>query len=157
MEETRILVPLDGSAAAEAAVPVALELARSSRGNLLLLRVTDVRFDQEPSPVEAGLAPIREAESYLRVLRGRIDAEGGQVGTLIWRGSPAAAIVRAARHYRVNFIVMTTHSRTGREREMFGSVAEAVLRGASVPVLVVRPPGAVVQVPPGEAAPWPVP
>jgi nucleotide-binding universal stress UspA family protein len=81
MEEARILVPLDGSAAAEAAVPVALELARSSRGTLLLLRVTDVRFDQEPSPVEAGLAPIREAESYLRALR----------------GSPAAAIVRAAR------------------------------------------------------------
>jgi nucleotide-binding universal stress UspA family protein len=157
MEAARILVPVDGSEAAEAAVPVALELARSLRANLILLRVTDVRFEQEPSPVDTGLAPIREAESYLKILLGRIDAGGVAVAAFVWRGSPAAAIVRAARHYRVNFIVMTTHGRTWREREMFGSVAEAVLRGVTVPILVVRPAGVVVQTPPGDAAPWPGP
>jgi hypothetical protein len=52
---------------------------------------------------------------------------------------------------------MATHGRSGREKDMFGSVAEAVLRGVTVPVLVVRPAGMVVQAPGGEAAPWPPP
>jgi nucleotide-binding universal stress UspA family protein len=155
MKVTRILVPLDGSEAAEGALPVALKLAEASDANLLLLRATEVRFDQEAAPVDAGLAPIRAAESYLRAIRERIGAGDEKVGTFVWRGSPAAAIVKAARHYQVEFIVMTTHGRTGRQKEMFGSVAEAVLRGVSVPVLVVRAPGMVAQAPPGGAEPYP--
>jgi nucleotide-binding universal stress UspA family protein len=157
MKVTRILVPLDGSEAAEAALPVALALGRTAGANVVVLRVTDVRFDEPPAPVDAGLAPIREAESYLRAIRERLGTESERVGTFVWRGSPASAIVKAARHYQVDLIVMTTHGRTGREKEMFGSVAEAVLHGAGVPVVVVRPAGVAARVPPGEAAPWPAP
>jgi nucleotide-binding universal stress UspA family protein len=153
MNVTRILVPLDGSATAEAALPVALGLARTSGANLIVLRVTEVRFDQEPAPVDAGLAPIREAEVYLRAIRERLGQGGAKVATVIWQGSPAAGIVKAARHYQADVVVMTTHGRTGRDREMFGSVAEAVLRGVAVPVLVVRPTGVTVHAPPGDAAP----
>jgi nucleotide-binding universal stress UspA family protein len=154
MKVTKILVPLDGSEAAEAALPMALEFARASGAHLLLLRVTDVRFDQEPAPVDIGLAPVRAAESYLRGVQGRLGAGLGQVSGVVWRGSAAAAIVKAVRQYQVDIIVMTTHGRSGREKEMFGSVAEAVLRGVTVPVLVVRPSGMAVQAPGGEAAPW---
>jgi nucleotide-binding universal stress UspA family protein len=155
MNASRILVPLDGSEAAEAALPVALKLARTSNGHVLLLRVTQLRFDRDPSPVEADLARIREAEAYLGGLRQRLGADGGQVTTVLWQGSPAAAIVKAVPHYQIEVIVMTTHGRTGREKDMFGSVAEAVLRGVNVPVLLVRPGGIAVRTPPGEAAPLP--
>jgi nucleotide-binding universal stress UspA family protein len=153
MSLRRILVPLDGSAAAEAALPVASELARTSEAKLLVIRVTDARFDQDPGPMETGLSRIREAEAYLQSIRDRLGPGGGQVATFLWRGSPAAAIVKAACDYQVDMIIMTTHARTGRDREMFGSVAEAVLRGVTVPVLVVRPKGETVQAPGGEAAP----
>jgi nucleotide-binding universal stress UspA family protein len=157
MKVARILVPLDGSKAAEAALPSALQLARASGAQLLLLRATDVRFDQEPAPVEVGLAPIRAAEAYLRGVQDRVGAELERVTAFVWRGSAAAAIVKAVRHYQIDLIVMTTHGRSGREQEMFGSVAEAVLRGVTIPVLVVRPSGIAVHAPTGEAMPWPTP
>jgi nucleotide-binding universal stress UspA family protein len=155
MKAGRILVPLDGSEAAEAALPFALDLAKTSQGRLLVLRVTDVPFDRDPAPVESVLARIREAEAYLRGISERLSIGGGQLTTSLWQGSPAAAIVRAVPYYQIDVIVMTTHGRSGREKEMFDSVAEAVLRGVTVPVLLIRPTGVVVQTPPGEAVPWP--
>jgi nucleotide-binding universal stress UspA family protein len=149
----RILVPLDGSETAEAALPVALEVATKSGGQLIVLRTAEVRFERDPSPVDTALVRIREAEAYLRRIRERIESTGQPVSTFLWQGSPAAAIVKAVQHYQIDVIVMTTHGRTGREQEMFGSVAEAVLGGVKVPVVVVRPTGVVVRTPPGEAAP----
>jgi len=148
-------VPLDGSAAAEAALPVALEMATATGGQLVILRVVTERFDRDPSPLDAALTRLREAEVYLRHIRDRIASEGKQVATFLWQGSPAAAIVKAVQHYQIDVIVMTTHGRTGREKEMFGSVAESVLAGITVPVVVVRPTGVVVRTPPGDAAPLP--
>jgi nucleotide-binding universal stress UspA family protein len=153
MNASRILVPLDGSPAAEAALPVALDLARAAKGQVIVLRVTQVRFDGSPAPIETELTRIREAETYLARIREQLGAGGGQVTTVLWQGSPAAAVVKAVPHYQIDVIVMTSHGRTGREHEMFGSVAQAVLRGVTVPVLLVRPTGVVVRTPPGEAAP----
>jgi nucleotide-binding universal stress UspA family protein len=153
MNVRRILVPLDGSQTAEAALRAAHELARTSGAELLLIGVTEARFDQSPAPMEAGLSRIREAEAYLARTRERLAGSGGRVAAFLWHGSPAAAIVKAAREYQADMIVMTTHGRSGREKDMFGSVADAVLRGTSLPVLVVRPEGMAVQTPRGEAAP----
>jgi nucleotide-binding universal stress UspA family protein len=155
MTARRILVPLDGSHAAEAALPVALEMATAPGGQLLILRVVTERFDRDPSPLETALTRIREAEAYLRQIRERIVSEGKQVATFLWQGSPAAAIVKAVQHYQIDVVVMTTHGRSGRAKEMFGSVAESVLAGIAVPVVVVRPTGVVVRTPPGDAAPLP--
>lgn len=155
MSARRILVPLDGSEAAEAALPVALEVATKSGGQLVVLRAAEVRLEPAPAPVDTALVRVREAEAYLKHIRDRIESTGQPVSTFLWQGSPAAAIVKAVQHYQIDIIVMTTHGRSGREQEMFGSVAEAVLGGAKVPVVVVRPTGVVVRTPPGEAAPWP--
>lgn len=155
MTARRILVPLDGSAAAEAALPVAVDMAAVPGRQLLLLRVVTERLDRDPAPLDAPLARIREAEAYLHRVRERIAAEGRQVATFLWQGSPAAAIVKAVPHYQIDVVVMTTHGRTGREKEMFGSVAESVLAGLTVPVVVVRPTGVVVRTPTGDAAPLP--
>ena len=74
------------------------------------------------------------AQEHHRVGGGRgIDAR-----PIVRRGNPAAEIVTAARAEKADMIAMTTHGRSGLGRLLFGSVAEAVLRGAEVPVFLMR-------------------
>lgn len=135
----KILVPLDGSRTAEAAIPIALRLVRDPKTSLVLVAVANVRAGQEPAPAEPGIAPIQEARAYLESAKSHLMPDTEGVVTAVWSGTAAAAIVTAAQAYGADMIVMTTHGRTGRERDMFGSVADAVLRGAPMPVLVLRP------------------
>jgi nucleotide-binding universal stress UspA family protein len=149
----KILVPLDGSTTAEAAVPIALRLARAENASLMFLTVTGVHPTTDPLPVEVELVPIRTAEAYLDAVKRRLAADYPNVSSAVWRGTAAAAIVRAAKEYGMDQIVMTTHGRTGAERDMFGSVADAVLRAAPIPVVVLRPQRQAVQAPAGDAEP----
>jgi|SRR5215470_8293295 len=135
----KILVPLDGSTTAEAAVPLALQLARGENVGLVLLMVTNVHPLPDPAPCDPDVAPIREAKTYLDTARHHVVSGYRDVTTAVWRGAPAAAIVRAAQEYGVDRIVMTSHGRSGKERDIFGSVADAVLRHAPMCVIVVRP------------------
>jgi nucleotide-binding universal stress UspA family protein len=64
-----------------------------------------------------------------------------KVETSVWYGSASLSIVDAARLRRADLIVMFSHGRTGVGRLVLGSVAESVLRGTRVPVLIVRPEG----------------
>jgi nucleotide-binding universal stress UspA family protein len=149
----KILVPLDGSTTAEAAVPLALQLARGDNVGLVLLMVANVHPVPDPAPCEPDVAPIREAHTYLDTARNHLASGYRDVSTAVWRGAPAAAIVRAAQEYGVDRIVMTSHGRSGKEREIFGSVADAVLRHAPMSVIVVRPRREPAQPPAGSAEP----
>ncbi|HEX2440822.1 MAG TPA: universal stress protein [Methylomirabilota bacterium] len=135
----KILVPLDGSVTAEAALPLAMQLARADGSGLVLLMVANVHPAPEPAPCEQDLAPIREAQNYLDTARHHLVSGHQDVSTAVWRGAPAATIVRAAQVCGADRIVMTTHGRTGNHREIFGSVADAVLRTAPMSVIVTRP------------------
>jgi nucleotide-binding universal stress UspA family protein len=135
----KILVPLDGSTAAEAALPLALQLARAESAGLVLLMVTSAIPAPDPAPVEPDLASNREAQAYLEAAREHLARDHPAVSTAVWRGVPASAIVRAAQHYGADRIVMTSHGRSGTERDIFGSVADAVLRRAPMSVIVFRP------------------
>ena len=135
----KILVPLDGSTTAEAALPLALQLACTEKGALVLLMVANIHPAPDPAPCEPDLVPVRDAQVYLDTARHRLPPDDRDVSTVVWRGAPAAAIVRAAVQYGADHIVMTTHGRTSNQRDMFGSVADAVLRNAPMAVVVVRP------------------
>jgi nucleotide-binding universal stress UspA family protein len=135
----KILVPLDGSQMAEAAIPIALRLVHEPKTSLVLLAVASMHPGQEPAPAERELEPIREAQSYLDTAKSHLMPAIEGVTTAVWSGPAAAAIIKAAQAYGADMIVMTTQGRSGRERDMFGSVADAVLRGAPMPVLVLRP------------------
>ena len=63
---------------------------------------------------------------------------GVRVTTDVRYGEPVAEIVAAARETEAGLIAMTTHGRSGFGRLLFGSVAEAVLRQAEIPVLMMR-------------------
>ncbi len=156
MKAKRILVPLDGSRVAEAALPVALDLSRDTGATLLLLRVLEAPPPgSETAPMR--LEAVREAETYLHDMARRVRTDGARDVTVgLWQGSPSQAIVTAAEQHDVDMIVMTTHGRTGLQRECFGSVAESVLRGTGRPVLVVRESSAACEEPRGHATPLPI-
>jgi nucleotide-binding universal stress UspA family protein len=149
----KILVPLDGSTTAEAALPLAVELARASGAGLVLLMVMNVHPAPEPAPCEQDLAPIQHAQNYLETARRHLVTDYHDVSTAVWRGAPAATIARAAQVCGADRIVMTTHGRTGDQRDMFGSVADAVLRTAPMSVIVTRPRRASTDDPAQPAAP----
>lgn len=153
MNAKRILLPLDGSQVAEAALPLAVDLASAAGGALFLLRVIEAPAPgSEPGTVRLDAA--REAEGYLGDVARRARASGaGKVTVALWQGTPAHAIVAAAEQHGADMIVMATHGRTGLQRECFGSVAESVLRGTARPVLVVHAGSGTCEAPGGRASP----
>jgi nucleotide-binding universal stress UspA family protein len=152
MKPQKILVPLDGSALAEAALATAMELAGEAGSTLMLLRAAEAYTLLGADAIDAQIAVVREAEEYLAAVKSRLlEAGAKDVKTSVWYGSPAYAIAEAARLQKADLIVMSTHGRSGFGRLMLGSVAESVLRGTSVPILLLRAPGAPVVAPGGAA------
>jgi nucleotide-binding universal stress UspA family protein len=145
----RIVVPLDGSPLAEAALHVAAELGRALAVPLVLLRViefTRLAFaaDQFGSPYldYKGILDVlrRDAEQYLARVAADVRAEGLVVEARTSIGVPADAITAHAREHAGSLVVLGTHGRTGWRALVLGSVARRVVLLAEAPVLVVRPP-----------------
>ncbi|HJR50366.1 MAG TPA: universal stress protein [Gemmatimonadales bacterium] len=148
MKADKILVPLDGSDVAEAAIAPALQMASSGSSLLILMRAASARTMPWTDVIDAQILAVREAEDYLDTVKKRLEQKGvGRVETHVWYGPPAPAIVEAGE--KADLIVMSTHGRSGLGRLIFGSVAESVLRGTRVPILLVRPTGAPVDPPDG--------
>jgi nucleotide-binding universal stress UspA family protein len=135
-----VLVPLDGSKLAEAAIGVAERVG----AELVLLSVLApvnpahlVRAD-DSAPYRTLQTRNAKAQQYLEAVRMRLRRRGSRARILVRSGDPAREIPACADAERVQLIAMSTHGRSGLRRTLFGSVAEAVLRRASVPVLLVR-------------------
>jgi nucleotide-binding universal stress UspA family protein len=85
----------------------------------------------------------RDAEEYLAPIAAALRARGVSTTWAVRHGRPNEEILAAAAESGVDMIAMATHGRTGFGRLLFGSVAEAVLRRATVPVFLMRQPDAV--------------
>jgi len=143
-----ILVPLDGSGFAEAAIPYALELAAQFDSDITLLRVV-----LPPRVGEGALSPesanfmikmrddlYKEAIDYLQSQKGSLRQQNYRVHYQVAESDDVAAeIISATNGANADVIVMCTHGRGGLGRFLFGSVAMRVLQSAAVPVLVIRP------------------
>lgn len=148
MKAHKILVPLDGSELAEAAIGDALDVANSDSASLMLIRAAEARVLPGVDPISAQIEVVNDAEEYLASVKAGLEKRGFcNVETHVWYGPAAPAIIEAARVYKVDLIVMSTHGRTGFGRLVFGSVAESVLRGTTVPILLLRPSEAPVELP----------
>ena len=135
---TNILVPLDGSPQAEAALPYATALAERSGGRLTLIRAARAHIVHD-RPSDQTRA-INEAEAYLVGVTESLAAKAVNVQVGVPYGdSPAAWIVEEVGLRGAELIVMATHARVGADHVLHGSVAEAVVARAGVPVLVTRP------------------
>jgi nucleotide-binding universal stress UspA family protein len=134
----RILVPLDGSARAEYALPVAARLAHATGGTLILLQVYQVMPSEFVlSDYTAEAAP---ATAYLAHITTREELAGITIETITLAGAVARTILDAVLEYQVDTMVLCSHGRSGPTRWALGSVAEKVARHAPVPVLVLRKP-----------------
>lgn len=151
MRFANILVPLDGSALAETALPTAVQLVKEQGASLSLMRAVEA-WGATRDLVEAEISVIREAEQYLAKLADLLRANGcTHVKTSVWYGAPARSVIDAAEAQKADLIVMTSHGRSGISRLIMGSVAESVLRGTTTPILLLRAASAGVFPPDGTA------
>jgi nucleotide-binding universal stress UspA family protein len=135
-----VLVPIDGSKRSEAALPWAAQVARIHGLTPVLVRVVDTPL--YGSSVETYQRQVAAeyfaAATNLDDLREQLAADGLRVETCIRRGEPSAAIPALADELDAAAIVMAMAAKGGLERLLVGSVAESILRRATVPVLLVR-------------------
>lgn len=136
----RILVALDFSDCSRSALSAAFSVAeRWAPASLLLLTVIPVQPD-----VSTGLELVEHSvddlQRMVRALRGeRIIPSGVTLQYAAVQGVPADAIVTRARESGAQLLIVGTRGRTGLDRLILGSVAEAVVRRAPCSVLTVKP------------------
>ena len=139
----RALVPLDGSMVAAAIVPFILEIAGPLDMEVALLRVV---VPAPPMVLEGSSYVVAEdveklranAEAYLASVAAELRDQGVRVTIQVRFGEAVSEILAGAREVEADLIAMTTHGRGGLGRLLFGSVAEAVLRQAEIPVFMMR-------------------
>jgi nucleotide-binding universal stress UspA family protein len=134
MEKT-ILVPVDGSPLAERALPYAHVFARAAGARVLLIRAVPPPATLYEAEVET-MEMRQSAEAYLEDLASR-QTEPRRADTAVVMGDAAEALVEAIGVRKPELVVMSTHGRSGIGRWVYGSVADAVMRAASAPVLLV--------------------
>ena len=144
MQLRNILVATDFSPAAEQALATAIELARENGGRLTLLHVCEVLPYSTPSlsmyvpsPEESGDL-IAAARRGLDAAKERCAAAGVAAEAAWVTGAPASEIVRFAAARDADVIVVGSHGGSGFRRLVLGSVADAVVRNADCPVLMVH-------------------
>lgn len=136
-----MLVPLDGTAPAEQALPFARWLAKPLRARVALLHVFT---DPEHEYAVAGeqhprwLARRRAIEAYLDGLAEPLRAAGLEVDLLVELGPPAETIARVAGGLQADLVVLTSSGHGRLRRWAAGSVSEQLLRALKLPFLLVR-------------------
>ena len=157
-----ILVPLDGSALAERALPYAEALARPGGGRLVLVRAVPYLARPAGDKPFATLAAARdaaaaEAREYLDCAAARLGERGIAAEVAVPYEEEADAILAEAQRAGADLIAMATHGRGGLGRWLYGSVAAEVLASTSLPILLIRtwlPEGAVPPASPARRASW---
>jgi nucleotide-binding universal stress UspA family protein len=136
-----ILAPLDGSAFAEQALSAAGEIARRTGASVRLVRVHVPIGYGDLALMDRWEKEHRRSErDYLaRTAAWFAERFGAQVLTSLLEDPIAPAICQCARDSGADLVVMSTHGRTGVSRAWLGSVADAVARQSTIPVLMTRP------------------
>ena len=150
----RLLVPLDGSAEAELALPHAVSHARAFGASVLLIRVVPAGIVAAPVSVElpqegglpafgtltddAASPDVIGAAIYLEDVAGRLRETGVEVEAVVREGAAAATILAEAEAAGVDLLLIATEVRAGLARLVLGDVADELLRRAPCPIFYVR-------------------
>jgi nucleotide-binding universal stress UspA family protein len=134
----RIMVPLDGSSAAEIALPYAAEIAEKLGSEIILTSVSE-HLGAETDHLYGSYLE-REAEQLKRQLKDWGSKEEAKVKTQVLLGKPATEIVRYAEENNVGLITMASRGRSSPGPWLLGNIAAKVLRATGKPVLLVRVP-----------------
>jgi len=146
-----VFIPLDGSPLAEQVLEPAVALGKLLEADFTLLRIVKPVLFAGHDPTLLGEQALgqpateqlqAEARAYLERVTERMRAQSLCVQTrVITNLQPAVAILEQSLEPPDGLIALTTHGRGGLTRALLGSVADKVVRGASIPVLVCRPLG----------------
>lgn len=138
---SRILLPLDGSAMAEQALPYAIAQAERFRAELVLLQAVEPILDTRNLAALDDARPLRMewARDYLESVATGIRERGIRVKIVVTEEAPNVAVTQYAEMNQVDLIALCSRGHSGPSRWLMGSVADRVVRGANVPVLLVRP------------------
>lgn len=149
----RILVPIDGSATSNRGLDQAIGLARDQKAKICLLHVVDEMVVpagadgtvyMPPSYIEDFVRALRgDAEKLLARAEAKVRKHGIAVDTVMLETvgrRVADLIIKQAKKWDADLIVLGTHGRRGLKRLVMGSDAETVLRETPLPVLLVRSP-----------------
>jgi nucleotide-binding universal stress UspA family protein len=143
---SRILLPLDGSEAGEAAITRVKELKSRLEAEVILLEVVpkgrhlrtvgglDYILYPEPE-IETFKA---EAKTYLDKVYKRLQRGKGELKVEIRSGEVAKEILNYAKKKRASLIAISTHGHSGMTKWVFGSTAQKVMQDSPIPVLVVK-------------------
>jgi nucleotide-binding universal stress UspA family protein len=139
----KILVPLDGSATAEAVLPYVEAFAQGFKCAVELISIIDTRVirisfagGETQRADEIITAEEKRLAAYLQQVAVRLERYSPE--SRILRGTPENIILETAANERDTLVAMASHGRSGVKRWLMGSVAEKVLRGASNPLFLVR-------------------
>ena len=144
----KILVPLDGSKLGESALPQVEDLAALKAEVILFHTVSAPHDVQLAESYLSQLSHLKDeyikhtstaAIDYLNVVKERLAKKGMVAQVRVEIGHPADRIIDYARQNGVDLIAMSTHSRSGAGRWLFGSIADKVVRATEKPVLLIRP------------------
>jgi len=135
MAYKRILVPVDGSLTANRGLREAIGFAKAQKARLQLVHVVDVH-NAMLTGLSGGAAVTDIAAALVR--KSGLACETVLLETLT--GPAAEPIVRQARKWHADLIVIGTHGRRGLKRLVMGSDAEQIVRNAPAPVMLVRRP-----------------
>ena len=136
-----ILCPIDFSDASTNAFRYACEFAKAMGSKIIFLNVV------EPRPMVADMTlnyiPLEEdlakaATEDLKPLVQEAESKGIAVQADVMIGTPADLILSQAAEFDASIIIMGSHGKTGLSRLLMGSVAEAIVRKAKIPVLIVK-------------------
>lgn len=147
MEIRSILLPTDFSDCGNYALSYAASLARTFGASIVCVHVIEPMVPTvgysgmtEPLPIADISDQLEDsAERELPKLAECDECAGLEIEEVIVHGEAAAEIVRVAKERQIDLIVVSSHGRKGLGRILFGSTAEAVVRHAPCPVLVVKP------------------
>ena len=143
----RILVPIDGSPTSTRGLDEAIRLAKLTGATLRLVHVLDelvfpTGFHTGATYTNDVLPMIKKAgESILMIGKARVAAAGVTVDTLLmecFATRTSEMVIAQAQDWQADLVVLGTHGRRGIGRFLMGSDAEQIVRGATVPVLLVR-------------------
>lgn len=143
---TKILVPIDGSDPSDAAVEMALGIAKESRSEVLFVHAVELNKIvalAAPAPMDPSYAidaACRGGQAVLDQAMAKASAAGVCASCELPEDDCVASVLALARQRKTDLIVVGSHGRSGIPRAFLGSIAEGILRRSDIPVLVCHGP-----------------
>jgi len=151
----RIVVPLDGSRLSTLAIPYAVEVGKRFDAEIILVRVlspSESAIASQATVMESDLTSdvidrearmkngdnMADIKRYLITWSQSLKTQGVKASYQVTIGTPAKSIMELVEAQQASLIVMMSHGRGWFKRAIMGSVADEILKGSSVPVLIIR-------------------